>query len=292
MKARTLKRLLLAAALAFAGPALAQDAFTGARAQRITIHEFEGDAMEPFLSRDGRLLFFTTRTGDDGRTDLLVAARIDNLTFRSLGPVRGANSPALDASASLDRQNRFYFASTRAEESLNTLFSAPYSSGGIQGLRALTGVDVAEPGRRHFDPEISADGRSLYYADSSYLVGRILWAADIHVARRYGDARFARDARSRAIFARINTSDLEYAPALSPDERELYFARQSRMVFSAPAIWRATRPDPRVAFADAQRLPLDGYVESPTVAADGAIYFHRREDGAYWIWRLPRNPAR
>lgn len=289
---RGLAALLLFTFGAFA-QALAQDSFAGARAQRVIIRDYRGDALSPQLSRDGRILLFNNRHDDPQRTDLLFAVRVNAHTFRCVGPVRGANSPVSDAAASLDREGRLYFVSERAyETTLNTLYTAPFANGGINELMAVQGLETREQGRVITDAEISADGRSLYFSDALRFGGDFVWEADLHVARRYGIARFARDARSRAIFARINTNDLEYGPALSVDEREIYFTRRGRLPFTAPQIWRATRGDPRIAFNTATPLPLDGWVENPTVAADGAIYFHRREGGEYSIWRLPRNPSR
>ncbi len=272
--------------------ARAQDPFAGQAPQRVTIRDYVGDAMEPFLSRDGRYLFFNTSNDDPAHTDLLYAERIDPVTFRSLGPVLGANSPTLDAVPSMDRQSRLYFVSTRAyDQTLNTLFVAPFVNGQVYDPRALNGLAAPARGRLHFDAEISADGRSLYFAEGLFWAGAVPWEADLFIARRYAEGRFARDARSNAIFARINTSALEYAPALSADERELFFTRLGRMPLSQPSIWRAARPDPRVAFSAPTRLDLPGFVEAPTLAADGSIYYHRRLDGRFIIYRLRRAPA-
>lgn len=290
--------LILTSCLALAaGPsARAQTPFADTEPERVAIRDYVGEAMEPFISRDGRYLFFNTPNDPPERTDLLVAVRVDARTFRSLGPLRGANSPALDAVASMDRLGRLYFISTRNYEStLNTLFTGQFQNDEVRGARALQGLASAERGRLFFDAEISADGLSLYYVDGQFVFGqRVPWNADILVARRYGGQqwRFARDGRSRQIFDRINSDALEYAPSLSADEREMFFTRLARPPnpFARPAIYRATRPDPNVPFGAPQRVPLRGYVEAASVAPDGSIYFHRREDGRYRLYRLARFP--
>src|SRR6202021_223096 len=79
----------------------------------VRILGYDGDAMEPFLSRDGRYLFFNNRNDPAIDTDLYWAERIDGLKFRFLGPLPGANSHALDAVASMDLGGNFYFVSSR-----------------------------------------------------------------------------------------------------------------------------------------------------------------------------------
>jgi hypothetical protein len=286
--------VLAALALCAGADAAAQDPFAGVQPERVVVRDYIGEMMEPFLSRDGRLLFFNTRDDRPEHTDLLVAARIDARTFRCLGPVRGANSPSLDAVPSLDRTGRLYFVSTRAyDTSLNTLYFGRFAQAQVSGVRALDGLAAPEPGRVMFDAEISADGRSLYFVDGRFILGRsIPWDADLFVARRYSEGRFARDGRSARLFARLNTDALEYAPAISADERELFFTRASRMPFAQPSIWRATRPAVGVPFSAPAKLSIAGFVEAPSIAPDGSVYFHRREDGRYRLYRLPRSNVR
>jgi hypothetical protein len=283
-------------AIAAGASAFAQDPFAGAQPERVIVRDYVGEAMEPFVSRDGRLLFFNTPDDRPERTDLLVAVRVDARTFRCLGPVRGANSPALDAAASMDRTGRLYFHSARDYDStLSMLFFGRFAQAQVRGVRAVEGLAAAEPGRIRFDAEIAADGRSLYHVEGRFVLGRsLLWEADLFVARRYSEGRFARDARSERLFARLNTGALEYAPAVSADEREIFFTRIGRMpVFAQPSIWRATRPSAVVPFSAPSKVSLSGYVEAPSIAPDGSIYFHRRdEDGRYRLYRLPRTGVR
>jgi hypothetical protein len=111
-------------------PAAAYTAF--ANATPVTITGYAGDAMEPFISKDGQYLFFNNRNDPSINTDIYYAARVDDQTFTFLGPVVGVNSPALDAVASLDTLGNFYFVSTRSyAASLSTLYSGQLSSAGV-----------------------------------------------------------------------------------------------------------------------------------------------------------------
>ncbi len=70
--------------------------------QPVTITGYSGDAMEPFITRDGSILIFNNLNDPPSETDLHWAERIDDLTFAYRGKLQGANSPALDAVATVD----------------------------------------------------------------------------------------------------------------------------------------------------------------------------------------------
>jgi len=50
--------------------------------RRVLIEGYDGDDMEPFVSRDGRYLFFNNRNEGADNTNLYWAERIDRLHFR------------------------------------------------------------------------------------------------------------------------------------------------------------------------------------------------------------------
>src|ERR1700730_10102518 len=57
-----------------------------ANPQRVTIAGYSGDAMEPFVTRDGRLLFFNN-SNQSADTNLFWAVRIDDLAFQFRGEI-------------------------------------------------------------------------------------------------------------------------------------------------------------------------------------------------------------
>jgi hypothetical protein len=75
---------------------------------QVAIMGYTGDAMEPFISKDGRYLFFNSRNDPSVNTDIYYAARVDDQTFTFLGPLPGVNSPELDAVASLDSRQLLF----------------------------------------------------------------------------------------------------------------------------------------------------------------------------------------
>jgi Tol biopolymer transport system component len=257
----------------------------------VTITGYTGDAMEPFISKDGRYLFFNNRNDPALDTNIFYASRIDDATFRFLGAVPGVNSPSLDAVPSLDLLGNFYFVSTRSyTTTLATIYSGAFSATGVTDVALVTGVSRDTPGAVNFDAEISADGDTLWFDDGEYSAQGGLEAASIAVGRRDG-LGFTRAADSATQLAAVNVSGLNYAPSISVDGLELFFTRVATMSGGAePAIYRATRPDTAAPFADVERVSAaTGFVEAPSLSADGhVLYFHKLVGGRYRIYCAQR----
>ncbi len=255
----------------------------------VSITGYTGDAMEPFISKDGQYLFFNNRNDPTVNTDLYYAARVNDQTFTYLGPLPGVNSPALDAVASLDMLGNFYFVSTRSyPTSLSTLYSGQFSATGVANASLVPGISLLNGGEVNFDAEISADGQTLWFDDGDYSTGS-LTAASIVIANRQGGI-FIRQANSATVLAAVNTADLNYAPSISVDGLELFFTRASRGSGATPAIYRTTRPDTNSAFATPQLVSsATGFVEAPSLSADGhLLYFHKLVNGIFAIYSLQR----
>ena len=252
---------------------------------------YAGDAMEPFIAKDGKTLFFNNSNDPAVNTDLFYAVRIDDLDFQFLGPVGGTNGPSLDGVASLDSNGVFYFVSTRNyAASLSTLYSGPYAAGAVEAAAIVAGVSPQQPGVVNFDAEISGDGATLYFDDGRYTAGGVLQAATLVVADRRG-AGFVRRPDSAVLLADVNTAGFNYAPAISSDGRELFFTRFDPCVAgSLPAIYRAVRAASGLPFGTVQKVAAaTGHVEAPTLSADGHfLYYHKQVDGVFRLFRLQR----
>lgn len=275
-----LKALALTLAACFGAP------------QPVTIRGYDDHAMEPFISRDGQTLFFNSRNGPNDRTDIYAARRVDDLTFDLMGPVRGANSDKLDGVPTLARDGTFGLISVRSvNEAHATIWTGRWDRRGVSDLvlqRALS------PGRLplfNMDIELSADGNRLYFTDNRWVPLGAPATSDFHLAVRENGV-WRRAPEFDPWFARINTPALEYAAGISADERELYFTRAVFPFLRAPRleIMVATRPDVASAFGDPVRIgTISGFVEAPTVAPDGALYYHAKlKGGRHRLFRAPR----
>lgn len=258
--------------------------------QPVAIEGYAGHAMEPFISRDGGVLFFNSRNGPSDQTDIFWASRIDDLHFRFRGPIAGANSTALDGVPSLARDGTFAFISTRAYDTRHaTIWTGRWDGNAVSALALQTALSPGAPPWFNMDAELSAGGDHLYFADSQWapLLPR---SSDLRLAIRTAGAWRRADA-SDDWFAHINTNALEYAPATSVDEQELYFTRLTPTWFAPPRleIMVATRQHTNIAFSAPVRIAaITGFVEAPSVAPDGALYFHAKIHDLHQIMRAPR----
>src|SRR5690349_21866005 len=109
--------------------------------QRVAIRGYGGDAMEPFITRDGRYLLFNNRNDPRVDTNLHYAERVDDVTFDYRGELKGANSPALDGVASVDRDGNLFFISTRSYgQTLSTVYRGRFNGGAVSGVELVQGV--------------------------------------------------------------------------------------------------------------------------------------------------------
>lgn len=267
----------------------------------VTIDGYPGHAMEPFLTRDGRYLFFNNRNDPNDQTDLHVARRLSDTRFAYVGPLAGANSGALDGVASADRNGTFYFISSREyDASGNTLWT-----GRLQDMR-LTG---AQPLRTNFTPkkllrlnidmEISVDGDMLYVAENRWdLLRGVPASSDITMAKRVGDL-FQRLPNADQLMRNINSEALEFAPATSADQLTLYFTRLDMKRLrqkKGDAFMNlvSTRPDRQSPWGLPKRITaITGHSEAPTVTPDGcALYYHQNVAGLFGIYFTRRRACR
>jgi hypothetical protein len=257
---------------------------------RVTLSGYLGDAMEPFITKDGRYLFFNGSNDPSVNTDIYYASRVDDVTFAFRGPIQGINTPSLEAVASLDELGNFFFVSPRSySTTLSTIYSGSFSTGSVSNVALVPGISRKQAGMVNFDAEISADGSTLWFVDSHFRSGTAD-AADIVIASRQGSG-FVRRPDSASLLQNVNTVALEYAPCISADGLELLFTRYDpRRPSSPPEIYRTTRVNGNSAFDPPQRVAsATGYVEAPTLSGDGhSLYFHRKDGKQFVIYRLTR----
>jgi len=261
-----------------------------AHPQRVAILGYDGDAMEPFLSRDGRYLLFNNLNDPKVNTNLHYAERVDELTFRYRGELADVNTPALEGVASMDRRNTLYFVSTRSyESSLSTVYRGQFADGRVSGVELVPGVSRRQAPYVNFDVDVSPDGDTLYFVDARFGRGGPE-TADLVLAERRG-AGFVRRPDSAALLQQVNTEALEYAPCISADGLTLLFTRaRLGLLGGSVAIYVARRARATEPFGPPQRLAaLEGLVEAPTFTPDErAIYYHRKDGAKYLIYRASK----
>jgi hypothetical protein len=258
--------------------------------EAVTITGYSGDAMEPFISRDGAYLFFN----DDGPDkNLFYATRVDDTTFQFQAALSGINTAAVDGVPTMDAVNEFFYVSTANYNpplSYDTLYRGTWNGSTVTGSAPLTGLAITIPGRVNFDVEVSADGSTLYFDDGDFAGGNgFPDTANIAVAIRSGSG-FVRHPDSSTMMAKVNTSDLEYAAAISANGLELFFTRLDLATLQA-RIYRSIRSNLANPFGSPQLVrAIEGFVEGPALSPDErSLYYHRRNaTGGFEIYRVTR----
>lgn len=276
--------------------------------RRVEIVGYDGDAMEPFISRDGRYLFFNNLNDPRVDTNLHYAERIDaegtgavgtdGGRFRYAGEVRGVNSRRLDAVPSMDANNRFYFTTPRKVGVGNsTIFAGDFEGGEVKGADLVPGeMSKRTQGWYVLGGEISPDGGTLYYVQAQR--GKSPGppqSMNLKVAH-LRDGRFEVDPGSDEIFKNVNSDALDYAPAISSDGLELFFTRAEALIVGKRPVGRtlriymATRTRAGEPFGMPRLITaIEGFIEGPTISGDGmTLYYHKKDGARFTIYKVER----
>ena len=263
----------------------------------VAINGLTFDAMEPFISANGNILFFNN-LNNGVNTKLYYATKINDSTFNFIGEINGTNQitpPYLDAIADLDSLNNFYWTSTRNYPAeLDNLFRGKFNSGNVTSTGRVHGnFNKNIVGWLVMDHGISYNGQFLYYSnarlDSLNCQGPC--ETEMGIAQKVNDSTFNQISNSNSILKNINdTNYIYYAPCISSDDLELYYTRYLKGTITTSTLFEicvATRSSstdtfsiPIVLFSE----PISDLIEAPTLTANKQIiYYHRKIIGSHKI---------
>jgi hypothetical protein len=258
----------------------------------VKVAGYSGHIMEPFISRDGRLLFFNNLNAAPENTNLHWATKTNDSVFQYQGEIFGVNTPELEGVPTMDTMGNFYFVSTRNYTStLSTIYQGRFNNGTVTDVQIADGLSLLQLGQLNFDVEISADGQTVYFVDGFFNGGTVPIKADLVMARKTNTG-FERLPNSAALMQNVNTDALEYAACISADQLELYFTRLSLPVTasSEPIILRSSRANVNEAFGPPERIAtITGFVEATTIAPDQrSLYYHKKENGLHVLYMVSK----
>lgn len=258
----------------------------------VQVTGYSGHIMEPFISRDGSLLFFNNLNAAPENTNLHWATKTNDSVFAYQDEIFGVNTPDLEGVPTMDTMGNFYFVSTRNYTStLSTIYQGCFNNGTVTDVRIAEGLSLLQLGQLNFDVEISADGQTVYFAVGLFDGGTVPIKADLVMARKTNTG-FERLPNSAQLLQNINTNALEYAACISANQLELYFTRLSLPVTgsSEPIILRSTRTNVNEAFGPPVRIAtITGFVEATTISLDQrSLYYHKKENGLHVLYRVSK----
>jgi hypothetical protein len=266
----------------------------------VTINGYTVDAMEPHLHTNDNALFFNS-LNDGVATSLLYAVRVNDTSFNLVNFVPVVNqtvTPRLDAVASIDTMDNFYWVSTRGYPSnFDNLHRVRFLQSGYTNFGRVHGdFYIYQPGYLIMDAAISYYGDQLIYCNAYFNnCGSIPCDASMGIAQKVNDSVFNKIPNTSSIMASINdtVNYCVYAPNLTEDGLELYYTRFLKTGFNTE-ILVATRSSTNAAFGTpAILVNAPGLTpEAPTLTADKSkMYFHKKLNGTYRIYVRYRMPG-
>lgn len=268
------------------------------RPEPALIEGYEGSAMEPFISPDGRFLLFNNKNDPKIYTNLHFAKRTGKPSFRYLGELPGVNSDVLDAAASLDESGHIYFTTVRDyDRTMNSLYTGGFDGNAVRNLRPVHGdISPKTLGTTNMDASISPDGQTLYISRAVIFPGAQAPKKSALMVARLKDGAFSIHPDSATMMKDINAAALQYAPSVSADGRQLYFTRASQLMAGSDApgalegIMLATRNSVNEPFGEPRALTaLTGFVEAPTIPLEAhEMFFHKKVGKNFVIYRAER----
>ena len=262
--------------------------------QIIEITGYSGHAMEPFISRDGKYLFFNNSGKDGENMNIHYARSISDTRFEYLGELPDINTTELEGVPTMDQSFNMYFTTMRSyRHDLHSIYGTQFQGDGVSDPGPVDHqLKKNELGWIIFDSEISENGQTLYYALGKYVNESFPREADLHIAIKT-ESIFQKKADSEDLMVNINSTLLEYAPAIRNDELELFFTRAD--IHSTPpqmTMWKSSRKHVDSPFEPPVRIEaIQGNItEGPTISSDGTrLYYHKMYEGRFQLFMVSRS---
>lgn len=263
----------------------------------VSIHGFTTDAMEPALSTDGNALFFNS-LNDGITTSLHYASKVNDSVFNYIGLVPVINqtvTPRLDAVASLDSANNFYWVSLRTYPTyLENLHRIRFLSAGYSNFGRVYGdFYMNQPGYLIMDASVNYYGNELIYCNAYFNnCAGLPCKASMGIASKLNDSTFNKLANTSTLMANINDTSnyIVYAPHITKDGLELYYTRllktgtQTEIVVSVRSNTNTAFSVPTVLVTSPSIAP-----EGPALSTDQSnMYYHKKSGSVYKLFYQKR----
>lgn len=260
---------------------------------QVAITGYTLDAMEPYLSVDGNALFFNN-LNDGVKTSLYYSSKVNDSVFNYIGLVPIVNqtiTPRLDAVASVDSANNFYWVSLRDYPTyLENLYRIKFLSTGYTNYGKLYGdFYINQPGYLIMDATTNYYGNQLIYCNAYFNnCSGLPCKASMGIASKLNDSTFNKTINTSILMANVNDTSnyIVYAPSITKDGLELYYTRllktgtQTEIVVSVRSNTSSPFSVPAVLVTAPSIAP-----EGPTLTSDKSkMYYHKKSGSLYKIF--------
>jgi hypothetical protein len=263
----------------------------------VTINGLTFDAMEPSLSTDGNALFFNS-LNDGITTSLYYASKVNDSVFNYVGLVPIINqtiTPRLDAVASSDSSNNFYWVSLRSYPTyLENLYRIKFLNVGYTNYGKVYGdFYINQPGYLIMDATTNYYGNQLIYCNAYFNnCSGLPCKASMGIAAKINDSTFNKVINTSSLMYNVNdtVNYIVYAPHITKDGLELYYTRllktgtQTEIVVSVRTNTINPFSVPAVLVSSPSIAP-----EGPTLTSDKSkMYYHKKSGSLYKIFYQKR----
>ena len=264
---------------------------------------------EPFISRDGRFLFFNTGKNENNK-DLHYAECVNNKwIYRDSMKPNINDSKEVQATPTMDKNYNFLYLDTAINSMIRIAKFSP-NNGKLHSLRDVDGIPTkkVEFMNQKFignmGVEISSDGRYMFFSQATwklkmsingFTIGKLL-SSNILFSRKKGNKYIYNKAETKHIMMHINTQNLEYAASISSDGLELFFTRFLLSDYNTgkirSRIMHSTRTTLSSPFSEPEMIETIGssdFVEGSAISADGKeLYYHKLVGKKFRIYKVTR----
>ncbi len=260
---------------------------------------------EPFVSRDGRFLFFNTGKNENHK-DLQYAELIQKkwIYRGQIGPDINTEK-FVEGNPTMDENNNFFYINTGVDRMVSSAKFSP-ETGQLSEVKEFRNIPnrqmkmVDQKFHGNMGVEVSADGQTIYFSRATWelrgkSLGRVL-ASNIFFLSKKKKSYFFDRMQVKKIMRNINTTDLEYAASISSDGLELFFTRLSLEAFKKgkirSKIMHATRSALSEPFGQPKMIKSIGgsdFVEGPAISHDNKeLFYHKYNGSKFRLFKVKR----
>lgn len=274
--------------------------------QKVEILWYDWDAMEPYISRDEKYLFFNdnwTKT----EKDLFYAEKVDDTTFKYIWEVKWVNTDEVDWNPTMDENYNFYFITTKyltEENSLDTIYWWVFDNWELKNIKRvkwdINNWEIVENNKYiwiNMGVEITRDWNEMYTSYAKFKVWEI-FPTEGYIKYAIKTKDWFEIAKNQDdIMKNINTNyAVEYAWEVSDNWLDIFYSQVEFWKVPKFRLLHSSRNNKNEAFWIPKLInePFkddeNAFVEGPTLSSDWKkLYYYKLDKWKFSIFMLEKN---